>query len=356
MRINKQFCFDTKKGAVHAFLLENAQGMQVELLDLGCTIRKILVPDKDGKLIDVCLGFQNYQDYEINSPCYFGATVGRCANRIAAGRFMWQGKPYQVERNAGANHIHGGSTGFWNRIWEQVTESSSQIDTAFEADELAFRLFSPDGDGGYPGNLTVRVAFALNDDNCLEINYRLESSDIAFANLTNHAYFNLNGEGKGDILDHILQIEANQFTETDAESIPTGRLLSLENTPLDFHQPKRIGRDIEEDYEPLRLAGGYDHNYILDQNAEFQAKAYSEESGIEMIMHTNCPGVQLYTGNYLNGTVLGKCGAYYEKRSGFCLETQYFPDSPNHPAFPQPIVKKGQPLLLKTSYCFTIHE
>ncbi len=330
---------------VKQYTISNQNGMSVSILNYGCTITNLYVPDKNQKLCDIVLGYQNIADYLDNIYC-FGSTVGRFANRIAQGKFSFQGKTYQLEQNEQTNHLHGGSHGFWNRIWQHIPQENA----------LLFELQSADGDAGYPGDLSCRVAFVLTDDNALKISYTAHSNTSAFANLTNHTYFNLTGHQAEQILDHQLQIQAAAITEIDQNLIPTGYLMPVEHTPFDFRKTKKIGQDIQQQHEQLKITSGYDHNFVLDQSADPQIKVFSENSGIEMQIKTSCPGVQFYTGNFLDQRKIEKSGKPCARRSAFCLETQYFPDAINQENFALPIIDKEHPYRSETTFKFTLHE
>lgn len=342
MKLQKKIWGTSSKGdTVYRYTLSNEAGMSVDLCNIGCSILSILVPDRDGNLVDVALGYENITDYETNGA-NFGCIVGRYGNRIGKSAFTFLGKEYHVEANEGRNHLHGASGGYAYRYWECVEESDER---------LTFRLESPDGDGGYPGDLVSLVSYSLSEDNGLTISYHITTETAAFCNLTNHNYFNLSGHKSGSILDHEVTLAADAITEIDPESIPTGVILPIAGTALDFNTPKTIGQDIESDMEQIKLAGGYDHNYVLKEGVEVNVTVSSAKTGITMEVITNNPGVQFYTGNFLNG-IAGKDGALYQKRSGFCLETQLFPDSINRPEFPSCMVTKDAPQDFQTTYRF----
>ena len=327
---------------VTLYTLSNSSGMKVGIMDYGCTVAFVKVPSKKG-ILDVALGYDKLEDYE-REDGYLGAVVGRCANRIANGKFTLNGVGYSLYCNDGKNHLHGGKIGFDKKVWS-VKEDNGK---------LVFSAFSPDGEEGYPGNLTVTVTYSLDEDNTLCLNYTAESDRDTVCNLTNHTYFNLAGHNSGAVLNQYLQLFADSYTKT-AGLIPTGELVPVEGTPMDFRKPKQIGKQIEEDYEPLKDAGGYDHNFALRQNGTMHkaSYAYDETSGVCMTCSTTMPGIQLYTGNFLSNKK-GKNGAVYHQRNAFCLETQYFPDAINHPDFEQPVLKKGQTYHHCTTYQFGI--
>lgn len=325
----------------HLFTLRNGKGMEAQITDFGGIITKLLVPDKEGNPVDVVLGFDTLADYETNPP-YFGAIIGRCGNRIGGGRFALDGKTYQLDCNEGGiNHLHGGNIGFHKKLWksEQTAENS-----------LMLTLLSPDGDEGYPGNLLVSVTYTLTEDGVLSIRYRGMSDQRTLMNLTNHAYFNLAGQDADTVYDHWLRIEADEFCEIKEGLAPTGRMRSVEGTPLDFRKPKKIGQDIDSGYDQMTLAGGYDHNYALKGTAA----AWCELTGIAMAVSADMPGVQLYTGNFLGGDLTLKGGRRCTRRRGFCLETQYYPDAINQPAFQSPVLEPGVPAESETRFAFTV--
>lgn len=331
--------------AVHLYSIKNSTGMSLEVIDIGCSILKLFIPDKNNNVRDVVLGYKNPMSY-IENVSVFGAIVGRFANRINKGKFVWQGQEFQLERNDGENHIHGGSDGFAYQIWEHIPNKN----------KLIFKLDSPHKHANYPGQITCYLSYQLTNDNELVIDYKLTTPDIAFANLTNHSYFNLSGDGAQTIMDHYLKINADKFTEINSTLIPTGKFLPVHNTPMDFRNFKEIGKEIGIDFDQLKFADGYDHNYILNKESNIKAEVFSPISGIKMQIITNCPGLQFYTANAMNGNTIGKTGKTYTKRSGFCLETQFYPDSPNHPEFPQPIIRKNKPLTLQTKYRFGLQS
>ena len=344
MKLKKTVWGTTKNGeTVYRYGLSNEKGMAVELCNLGCSILSITVPDKNGTPTDVALAYETCGDYERN-PVSFGCVVGRYGNRIKGGRFQFAGRTWQLEQNEGKNHLHGASGAYGRRFWPVSEESE---------DALTFCLESPDGDGGYPGSLTARITYRLSEDNELSISYHVTTETQAFCNLTNHCYFNLSGHAAGDVLDHQVFIGADAITEVDAESIPTGVLLPIGGTDFDFNKPKAIGQDIGGSHPQLAFGGGYDHNYVLKETGGPCASAYSPKSGIFMEVFTNSPGLQFYTSNSLEEHEAGKNGAQYGNRSGFCMETQFFPDSINHPEFPSCTLTREAPLNLRTVYRFS---
>ena len=323
---------------VTAARLENAAGASVTVLDYGATIQSVIVPDKNGKPVDVVLGYDTAAEYAQNGG-YLGATIGRVGNRIGGAAFSLNGVTYSLAKNNGANHLHGGKRGFDKYLWRMAEENGS----------LVCERVSPDGEENYPGNLTVRVTFTLNDGNALSIRYDADTDKDTLVNLTNHSYFNLNGGGS--ILEHRLQVNAERFCENDDGCLPTGRLLDVEGTPFDFRAEKPIGRDIGAERPQLRLFGGYDHNFVL--SGKRAATLYSAESGIEMTVTTDLPGVQLYTANSLSERA-GKRGSVMGTHGAVCLETQLFPNAMNCYGFPSPVLRAGQHLYSETVYSFSI--
>jgi aldose 1-epimerase len=331
---------------VHMYDLINDSGMEVQIINYGGIVTSIRVPDRRGETADVVLGFNNLPDYHPNSP-YFGCIAGRFANRIAQGRFTLNGAAYALAQNNGPNHLHGGLIGFDKVVWSpEPFATDSGVG-------LALTYLSPDGEEGYPGNLLVRVTYTLKPDNALEISYRAETDRITILNLTNHSYFNL--AGGGDILSHEIAIDANRFTPIDETLIPTGELRPVKDTPMDFRRAAPIGARIDDDDPQLLFAGGYDHNWVLNGAAgelRLAASVWEAETGRTLETYTTQPGVQFYTGNFLDGTLTGKDGIRYARRSGFCLETQHFPDSPNQPNFPSTTLEPGQQYQQTTVYKF----
>ena len=334
---------------VSAFVLKNANGMSVQILDLGGVIASIKVPDSSGNFADVTTGFDYPQPY-LDGAGYMGAIVGRYANRISGGTFSIDGIDYSLAKNNGNNAIHGGLVGFDKKIWE-VEYSVGLYDS-----KLKLSTFSPDGEEGYPGRVEVSVTYTLNDQNQLTIDYSATSDKATIINLTNHAYFNLDGHHADSILEHEVMLNANHFTPIDESSIPTGVILDVAGTPLDFRQRKAIGLDIESEDRQMTFGSGYDHNFVINHSepgsVSLAAEVYSPNSGRVMKVYTDQPGVQFYTGNFLNGKLVGKEGAVYGRRSAFCLETQHFPDSPNKPMFPSTILQPGDQFASRTIFEF----
>jgi aldose 1-epimerase len=340
--------------SVDLYTLTNKSGMTVAISNFGGTLVSLKVPGRDGKVGDVVLGYDNPADYE-NGKAYFGGTIGRYGNRIAHGKFTLDGVVYTLPLNDGPNTLHGGVRGFNKRVWTARDVSSS----AGEALELTY--VSKDGEEGFPGTLTVKVVYTVPaDENAVKIDYTATTDKDTVLNLTNHSYFNLSGQGNGDILQHQLKLYASQFTPVDATLIPTGKLQDVHNTPFDFLQPTTIGARINQDDQQLKLGKGYDHNWVLDKKLpgtmSLAARAYDAQSGRVLEVSTTEPGVQFYTGNFLDGTVHGKDGKVYGYRSAFCLETQHFPDSPNQKNFPSAELKPGQTLHSTSIYKFTVEK
>ncbi len=337
--------------AISLYTLSNAKGMEVKIINFGAIVQSLKVPDRDGKPADVVLGFDTLDGYAAEHP-YFGAVVGRYGNRIAKGKFSLDGKEHTLATNNPPNALHGGLKGFDKQVWTA---------TPLEGDDapgLRLQLVSPDGDQGYPGTLTVTVTYTLTDDNGLEIQYEAATDAPTVLNLTNHSYFNLNGAGNGDILGHLVMINADRFTPVDETLIPTGELRPVAGTPFDFNSPKPLGRDINEDDEQIKYGLGYDHNFVLKKETPgaltLAARVHSPESGRVMEVFTEEPGLQFYSGNFLDGTNKGKGGKVYQHRFGFCMETQHFPDSPNQPGFPSVVLRPGDKYATKTMYKFSV--
>ncbi len=330
--------------AVEMLTLKNAKGATAKVITYGATLTELWVPDRSGKLGDVVLGFDQLQGYLGNHP-FFGATVGRVANRIAKGKFTLDGKEYSLEINNPPNNLHSGSKGLSRTIWKAEPLHEPH------AAAVRFTAVSPDGDGGFPGNLSVTLVYRLTDDNELQLEYAAKTDKATPVNLTNHSYFNLGG-GK-DVLDDVLYLTAEHYTPVDATLIPTGEILPVKGTPLDFTTPAAIGSRIAEmKGDP----GGYDHNYVLSKEPgrlKLAARVLDPASGRQMEVWTTEPGVQFYSGNFLDGTITGKRGVVYGKHSGFCLETQHFPDSVNHPSFPSVILRPGGAYRTETIYKFS---
>jgi aldose 1-epimerase len=345
--VKKSVFGKTKDGReAHLFTLSNKSGMQVIISDFGGTVVSIKVPDRNGKIGDVVLGYDTLAGYQ-EGTASFGGTVGRYANRIAGAKFSLDGKEYTLEKNNGENHLHGG---FNKVLWD------AESGTGKAGPSLKIHYLSKDGDENFPGNLSVNVVFTLTDANDLKIEYTATTDKKTVLNLTNHSYFNL--AESGTILNHQLTLKASRFTPVDAGMIPTGELRSVAGTPFDFRQATAIGARIEQDDEQLKLGNGYDHNFVLDAGMKAEpslvAILYEPTTGRVVEAWTTEPGIQIYTGNFLDGTSHGKGGKTYERRSAVCLETQHFPDSPNHPDFPTTTLEPGQEFHSITIYKFSV--
>ena len=334
---------------VSAFVLKNTSGMSVQILDLGGIITSISVPDSSGIIADVTTGFDYPQPYA-DGAGYMGAIVGRYANRISEGTFSIDDVSYSLAKNNGNNAIHGGLVGFDKKIWD------AEISVGRYHAELILSTYSPDGEEGYPGHVEVSVTYTLNDQNQLIIDYSATSDKATVINLTNHAYFNLDGHDAGSILEHEVMLNADRFTPIDDSSIPTGAISKVAGTPLDFRQRKVIGLDIESGHQQIIFGSGFDHNFVINHSelgaVSLAAEVYSRNSGRVMKVYTDQPGVQFYTGNFLSGELVGKDGAVYERRAAFCLETQHFPDSPNKAIFPSTILRPGDRFASRTIFEF----
>ncbi len=334
---------------VFLYTLRNKDGMEARITNYGGIVVSLLVKDRAGKLADVVLGFDSLASYIKDTP-YFGALVGRYGNRIGKGEFQLAGVKYTLAKNNGANHLHGGLKGFDKVVWS-VDEKAS-----VPGESLVLTYLSRDGEEGYPGNLAVRVVYSVTNDNALRIDYSASTDKVTVVNLTHHSYFNLAGAGSSAILDHELFIDAGRFTPVDSGLIPTGELKSVVGTPMDFTAQTAIGARINENYEQLQKGGGYDHNWVLNKplaSMELAARVYEKSSGRTMEVLTSEPGLQFYSGNFLNGTHVGKGGVKYQHRYGFCLETQHFPDSPNKPGFPTTVLEPGKTYSSTTIYRFS---
>ncbi len=353
MTIEKQKFGHTHDGqVVDLYTLINDRGSVVTITNYGGIIVSILVPDRQGVLADVVLGFDSFEGYLTEHP-YFGAIIGRYGNRIAGGTFTLQGTEYTLAKNDGDNHLHGGVTGFDKVVWN-VEEIASAADEA----RLTLRYLSSDGEEGYPGNLVVTVGYTFTNDNAVKIEYTATTDRATVLNLTNHSYFNLQGALSGNtVLEHEIMLLADQFTPGGAGLIPTGELRPVQGTPLDFTKPTAIGARIQEHYDQLLAAGGYDQNWVLNKEQAsaltLAAKVYEPLSGRVMEVQTTEPGIQFYTGNFLDGSISGKGGVVYQKHAGLCLETQHFPNSPNQPEFPSTVLKPGEEYTQTTIYSFS---
>ena len=335
--ITRQAWGHTKNGeAVSLYTLTNARGAQVQITNYGGIVTSILVPDKRGRLGDVALGFKTIGEYEKGSP-YFGALIGRYGNRIGGGKFTLDGQAHKLFVNNGPNSLHGGKVGFDKKVWTATPVKSAH------GVGLALKYVSPNGEEGYPGTLATRVVYTWTDDDALRIVYTATTDKDTVFNPTNHSYFNLDGEGNGTVLGTRLTVNADRFTPVDKVQIPTGAIRSVAGTPFDFRRPHLIGERIDRPDAQLATGKGYDHNYVLNGSGlRLAVRAYSPRSGRVLTVYTDQPGIQLYTGNFLDGTLIGKSGKPYVRRGAFALEAQHFPDSPNHPKFPTTELKPGQ--------------
>jgi aldose 1-epimerase len=336
-------------GKIYSYTLKNSSGMKAEIIEFGAIVRTLFVPDRSGKFSDIVLGYDDLSGYE-NGSSYLGAIVGRYGNRIAKGKFTMDGKEYQLTVNSGTNHLHGGAKGFDKVLWK-AEPVESKTDPA-----LKLTYVSKDGEEGYPGTVTVTVTYTVTKDNELRIDYEGTTDKTTILNPTHHSYFNLTGDFTKKILDHELMIKADTLTPVDANLIPSGELKKVEGTPFDFRRPEKIGARINEKDEQLRFGIGYDHNWVLNdysKNVRLSAAVYDPQSGRYMEVLTDQPGLQFYSGNFLDGTAKGKDGILYAHRTGLCLEAQLFPDSPNKKNFPSAVLKPGEVYHQTTIYKFS---
>jgi aldose 1-epimerase len=336
--------------SVHLFTLTNGRGVELRLIDYGGLVISLKTKDRTGALADIVLGYDSLDGYLKSSP-YFGALVGRYANRIAKGRFTLDGATYTLATNNGPNALHGGLKGFDKVVWSAEPKDDST------GVGVVLRYTSKDAEEGYPGTLSVRVTYTLTDRNAFAIDYLATADKATPINLTQHSYFNLAGDGAGDVLGHVVEIDADRYTPVDTTLIPTGALEDVAGTPFDFRRGAVVGDHIGDANEQLRSAGGYDHNFVLNGNGpglRHAARVVEPKSGRTLDVETTEPGVQFYTGNFLDGTITGKAGHVYRRRSGFCLETQHFPDSPNQPSFPSTILRPGEEYRSRTVYTFGV--
>jgi len=334
-----------KGNEVSLFTMKNNNGNTLKVTNLGAKIVFLEVPDRDGVRENITFGYETVDGY-INGDPYFGSVVGRYANRIAKGKFTLDETEYSLSLNNGPNTLHGGPGGWHSVVWE--------AEIIKESNSVKFTYHSPDMEEGYPGNMVAEVIYTWTDKDEVVMDYTVTTDKKSVINITNHAYFNLHGAGKADILDHELTIFASSFTPVDSTLIPTGEIRPVTGTPFDFTLPTRIGDRIEEQEEQLLLGGGYDHNFVLDNTGAVDAVVYDPISGRILEVITELPGVQFYCGNFLDGTQIGHGGYKYEYRSGLCLETQFFPDSPNQPDFPSTVIMPGDTFKTKTIYRFSV--
>jgi len=333
--------------SVGLYTLTNKNGAKAMITNYGGRIVSLFIPDQEGKLVDVVAGFDSVEGYQKSTEPYFGATIGRFGNRIAKGKFMLDGKAYTIFTNNGSNTLHGGKKGFQAVVWD-----ANQLNP----ESLALSYFSKDMEEGFPGNLTVKVTYQLTDDNELKISYTASTDKNTVVNLTNHAFFNLNGESSGTILGHEIQINADQFTPVDSTLIPTGKQVAVKGTPFDFNKAKTIGAEVNAKNDQLVNGKGYDHNYVLKPHASKDPVAVvtGDKSGIVMSVYTDQPGLQFYSGNFMLGKNKMKGNHKDDFRTAFALETQHFPDSPNQPSFPSTVLKPGETYKTESTYKFTV--
>lgn len=338
--------YDGKKTALYT--LSNANGMEVCVTNFGGRIVSIMAPDRDGNLRDVVLGLDSVAAYfPENNLTDFGASIGRYANRINQGRIVLDGDTIQLPQNNFGHCLHGGPTGWQYKVYDASQPNDSTV---------VLTLQSPDGDNNFPGNVTATVTYTLTADNAIDIDYKAETDKKTVVNMTNHSYFNLSGNPDNQITDNILYINAADFTPVDSTYMTTGEILPVKDTPMDFTTPKAVGQDIAVDFEQLRNGNGYDHNWVLSTGGDINVPAatlVSPESGIKLTVYTDEPGIQVYSGNFLDGTVTGKQGKIYNQRTGICLETQHYPDSPNKPEWPSTLLRPGDTYRSHTVFAFS---
>lgn len=348
--MKKETPLSVTESTLKSFALKNQNGIVITVTNLGGKIISLWTPDRTGKSADIVLGYDSVKQYIAGNP-YFGAMIGRYGNRIAKGKFSLNGKVYQLATNNGANALHGGPGGFHNVIWEV------QPKTTEAGEVLVMRYVSKDGEEGYPGALTVQVTYTLTNQNELMIDYEATTDKPTVVNLTHHSFFNLAGEGNGDVMQHQMVINADNFCPVDAGLIPTGDLKSVGGTVFDFLQPHAIGERINGEDQQLKFGKGYDHNWVLRKDSNkfaMAAKVYEPTSGRVMEVWTTEPGLQFYSGNFLNPSEKGKGGKTYDFRTAFCLEAQHFPDSPNQPSFPSTVLRPGEVYTQRTVYKFLV--
>ena len=353
MGIAKEYYGKTEAGeSVEIYTLTNRNGMIVKIITFGGAINQIWVPDKNGNLDDVVLGFDKLIGYE-QGKSYIGVLVGRYANRIDKARFTLDGKEYKLSANDNGNQLHGGTIGFNKVLWNAVPLTHEK------SVSLKLEYLSKDGDQGYPGNMNVTVIYTLNDKNEIEIDYSATCDKRTVVNLTNHAYFNLTGSAENEILNHVVMINADKFTPVNGNLIPVGELSNVKGTPMDFTKPEAIGARINEKFEQIVLGRGYDHNWVLNKEGKavtLAARVFEPTTGRVLEVLTSEPGIQFYSGNFLDGSEIGKGNIPYKYRHGFCLETQHFPDSPNKPQFPSVVLEPGNKYSSKTIYKFSVKK
>ena len=332
------------------YVLKNAKGAEACITNWGGRWVSMMVPDKNGKMIDVVLGYDKLQDY-ISSTGNFGALIGRYGNRIANGKFTLDGTEYTLPQNDKTNCLHGGPNGFDRQLWDAKQLSDNSVELTY---------LSKDGEAGFPGNLNVKVTYTLTDDNAMDIKYEATTDKKTIVNLTHHSYFNLSGDPSQPATDHILYVNADTYTPVDSTYMTTGEILPVKDTPMDFTTPKAVGQDIDKfEFEQVKNGNGYDHNWVLNTNGDITqlaAKLTSPTSGISLEVYTNEPGIQVYSGNFLDGTLSGKKGIIYNQRASVCLETQHYPDSPNKPEWPSVILEPGQTYESECIFKFTVEK
>lgn len=330
------------------YVMKNKQGAEVCMTNWGGRIVSIMVPDKNGKMTDVVLGYDNIQDYVANPDNNYGGLIGRYGNRIAQAKFSIDGTEYTLPQNNNGHCLHGGPKGYHAVVWDAEQPSTNQ---------LVLTRVSPDGEAGFPGNLHVKVTYTWTDDNAIDIQYEATTDKATVVNLTNHSYFNLAGDHSQQVLDHEVMISADSYTPVDETLIPTSEIAKVEGTPMDFRTPTAIGARIDESFEQLVRGRGYDHNWVLNTNGDITkvaCTAYCAKTGIQLEVYTNEPGVQFYTGNFMPGDDKGKAGVVYPHRGALCLETQHYPDSPNQPSFPSVVVRPGETYKSECIYKFAV--
>lgn len=345
----REYGTDFDGRAVQLYTLVNAGGISVSVMTHGAAIVHVNVADRDGKLADLSLGYDDMEGYKRKSA-YFGGTLGQYANRIAGGKFVLDGQEIELEVNRPPNHLHGGARGFDKRLWT--------VEETIDGDSPSIRLsyLCADGEEGYPGNVAVSVQYTLHADNALELAYAATTDRKTIINLSNHVYFNLNGHGVGTILDHELELNASNYVRVGESLVPTGEVLPVEGTPLDFRQPVRLGERVDADFDQIENAGGIDQSFVIDHDREgdlsLAATMHAPENGRILKVYTTEPAVHFYSGNFLDGSIVGKAGKRYDHRTAFCLETQHYPDSPNHSNFPSTVLLPGDVFSSRTVYKF----
>ena len=347
--VPENFVSDRDGKQTALYTLTNRSGMEVCITNFGGRIVSVYVPGKDGVYRDVVEGFDNIGDY-MTVPSDFGAAIGRYANRIDHGRIVIDGEEYRLPQNNFGHCLHGGPEGWQYKVYDVVKADDTSLELS---------IVSPDGDSGFPGTLTATVRYTLTDDNAIRIDYSATTDKPTVINMTNHSYFNLSGNPARPVTDDILYINASRYTPVDSTFMTTGEILPVEGTPMDFTEPKAIGRDIDADFQQLKNGKGYDHNWVLDTEGSLDkvaASVYSPESGIMLEVYTDEPGIQVYTGNFLDGTVVGKKGIAYGFRTAVCLETQHFPDSPNKPQWPSAVLRPGDEYTGTCIYRFSVKK